>query len=588
MANMANMQTPLSMGGIAGSSMIVSHGIINNLLNNIKTGDYFIDTLIYVIISAFTYAIVQKLSESFGISWIFYYFKQFYSYVRIHYLSRLFGEKKSFTKTCKIKSVTEDKKNSNLYTAVDWFISSNDNINYETEPIIELSHEGDVNQIINELKKIEGNNDDQDKDKIEKLTNIRKRIPRNSYKKIKFNHEDKTYEIFYVYEKEMINIYGDQKREKEIHVITLSATITDESDKFVDPLQLFSDKCMKDWIESLKDSKWKQQFYTNNREGKWIAEDAHNKRKFDNIVLKEGQLEDIRDDIDDFISSEDWYNDCGHSYMRGYLLYGPPGTGKSSFIKGLANYLVRHVNILNLNNVSDDDKLNEVMNNIDYRKSIVVLEDVDRMVSIVIKKQRNNSNNYNSDNQDDDNQNENDAKIEQLQKKVSELTNQLKNNNMSSMNSHMNGMNMMGGMGMINNQINQTSKNQTVECKVTLSGLLNALDGIQNKDGRILIMTTNNPESLDDALIRSGRIDRKICFGYCDSYQFKKFYRLMYRLDDREFNENEINLFNTFDTFERKFSPANIVSLFVKYKRRKDDITSENLLELLSENDIKP
>ena len=32
---------------------------------------------------------------------------------------------------------------------------------------------------------------------------------------------------------------------------------------------------------------------------------------------------------------------------------------------------------------------------------------------------------------------------------------------------------------------------------VTLSGLLNALDGVSSRDGRVLFMTTNHPERLD-------------------------------------------------------------------------------------------
>jgi chaperone BCS1 len=45
--------------------------------------------------------------------------------------------------------------------------------------------------------------------------------------------------------------------------------------------------------------------------------------------------------------------------------------------------------------------------------------------------------------------------------------------------------------------------------KLTFSGFLNALDGIICSEGRLLIMTTNHPEKLDPAMIRSGRIDLK-------------------------------------------------------------------------------
>merc|ERR1711862_960630 len=50
--------------------------------------------------------------------------------------------------------------------------------------------------------------------------------------------------------------------------------------------------------------------------------------------------------------------------------------------------------------------------------------------------------------------------------------------------------------------------------KLNLSGLLNVLDGVVDTPDRILIMTTNHPEQLDPALIRPGRIDKKILLGY--------------------------------------------------------------------------
>lgn len=43
---------------------------------------------------------------------------------------------------------------------------------------------------------------------------------------------------------------------------------------------------------------------------------------------------------------------------------------------------------------------------------------------------------------------------------------------------------------------------------ITLSGLLNAIDGVGACEGRLLIMTANTPENLDRALVRPGRIDR--------------------------------------------------------------------------------
>lgn len=45
-------------------------------------------------------------------------------------------------------------------------------------------------------------------------------------------------------------------------------------------------------------------------------------------------------------------------------------------------------------------------------------------------------------------------------------------------------------------------------------GLLNVLDGVVDTPGRIVIMTTNLIEVLDPALIRPGRIDKRILLEY--------------------------------------------------------------------------
>lgn len=48
---------------------------------------------------------------------------------------------------------------------------------------------------------------------------------------------------------------------------------------------------------------------------------------------------------------------------------------------------------------------------------------------------------------------------------------------------------------------------------VSYSALLNVIDGVGAAEGRLLIITTNFPERLDEALIRKGRCDDKIEFG---------------------------------------------------------------------------
>ncbi|KAH7033387.1 uncharacterized protein B0I36DRAFT_321332 [Microdochium trichocladiopsis] len=48
----------------------------------------------------------------------------------------------------------------------------------------------------------------------------------------------------------------------------------------------------------------------------------------------------------------------------------------------------------------------------------------------------------------------------------------------------------------------------------TLSGLLNVLDGVASQEGRIVLMTSNDPDGLDEALLRPGRVDRRYYLGH--------------------------------------------------------------------------
>ncbi|MBO0825554.1 MAG: AAA family ATPase, partial [Actinobacteria bacterium] len=57
---------------------------------------------------------------------------------------------------------------------------------------------------------------------------------------------------------------------------------------------------------------------------------------------------------------------------------------------------------------------------------------------------------------------------------------------------------------------------------VTLSGLLNTLDGIATPHGLLTVMTTNTPDVLDEAVVRPGRVDLVEHFGPADEGQVRR------------------------------------------------------------------
>ena len=70
--------------------------------------------------------------------------------------------------------------------------------------------------------------------------------------------------------------------------------------------------------------------------------------------------------------------------------------------------------------------------------------------------------------------------------------------------------------------------------QVTLSGLLNMVDGLWSSSGheRILIFTTNHKDRLDPALLRPGRMDMHVHMGYCCFDAFRELAANYHGVDD--------------------------------------------------------
>lgn len=92
---------------------------------------------------------------------------------------------------------------------------------------------------------------------------------------------------------------------------------------------------------------------------------------------------------------------------------------------------------------------------------------------------------------------------------------------------------------------------------ITLSGLLNTLDGALSPEGQIIIMTTNYPEKLDDALIRPGRIDAKVHLGYPKKKQRQEMFR-------RFFPDSSADIEKQFVEASDGKSPAEIQEAFMR------------------------
>lgn len=98
---------------------------------------------------------------------------------------------------------------------------------------------------------------------------------------------------------------------------------------------------------------------------------------------------------------------------------------------------------------------------------------------------------------------------------------------------------------------------------ITLNGLLNCLDGFNNQEGVILVMTTNYPDKLDEALLRSGRIDLNIELTYLDKYQAKNIYL--------SFFDNEKQFEILWEMIKKyNIEPSTLIHLMFSKRKSKD------------------
>jgi hypothetical protein len=119
---------------------------------------------------------------------------------------------------------------------------------------------------------------------------------------------------------------------------------------------------------------------------------------------------------------------------------------------------------------------------------------------------------------------------------------------------------------------NGDNKQQSVNTeKITLSFLLNLLDGILETPGRILIITTNHPELLDPALIRPGRIDIKLKVGNCTQTMIIDMLRFFYG-DDVDITENDW-------TYNKEITPAYMNKLLLNNFDNYDNCKKDVILE---------
>ncbi|KAI9121605.1 hypothetical protein K1719_008638 [Acacia pycnantha] len=275
--------------------------------------------------------------------------------------------------------------------------------------------------------------------------------------------------------------------------------------------------------------------YTNNPSNNWYGWKGtkwshvvfEHPASFDTLALDPKMKEDILKDLVKFQKGKEYYAKVGKAWKRGYLLYGPPGTGKSTMIAAMANFLNYDIYDLELTAVKENAELRKLLIETSS-KSILVIEDIDCSLDLTGKRKK--------------------------KKKGKDE----------------------GSKDAVKKALDEE---EDTESKVTLSGLLNVIDGIWSACGgeRVIVFTTNHVDKLDPALIRRGRMDKHIELSYCCYEAFKVLARNYLDVESHRLYPRIEELFQ-----ETQMTPADVAeNLMPKSVEEEAETCLERLVEAL-------
>lgn len=223
------------------------------------------------------------------------------------------------------------------------------------------------------------------------------------------------------------------------------------------------------------------------RDSQWAMQTTVKRRKIDSVILKEEIKNKLLSNMEYFFEHPEWYEKRGLAHKQTYVLHGVPGTGKSSTIKALASHFGKNICNIDMDmmsNMSFESAMATIPAN-----SIVLIEDFDSCSS--------------------------------THSRTGENTE-------------------LAAKGDLSNPIVPKEKTEKVASgtsvsdflsespQLTLSKILNVLDGVVALDGTVVFLTTNHLEKIDSAVIRPGRVDHIIEIPYMEDVEIRKYIALMY------------------------------------------------------------
>jgi chaperone BCS1 len=274
------------------------------------------------------------------------------------------------------------------------------------------------------------------------------------------------------------------------------------------------------------------------------------------VVLDASEKHSVLVDLNEYLhpSTPRWYASRGIPLRRGYLFHGPPGTGKTSFSFALAGVFGLDIYVISLQDINVTEEDLAVLFTQLPRRCIVLLEDID---TAGLRRDAEEDESDDDEKESEENEGQDKSKkdkVEDSSKTNGDMVNgteKKKKKSKSKKEKHDDSdddaaylseeerrtkgrRGRAGGRSRAVWDSRRDPRNMGMTRalappeSISLSGLLNAIDGVASHEGRVLIMTTNKPESLDEALIRPGRVDMQVAFTKATGSQATELFHRMY------------------------------------------------------------
>lgn len=258
----------------------------------------------------------------------------------------------------------------------------------------------------------------------------------------------------------------------------------------------------------------------------FVKHSFHSNKAFDNLCGPEIAL--IKDRVEFFVNNRDWYDAKGIPYQLGILLSGECGTGKSSVIRAIANYTRRHIVNVNFANIHTATQLKRLFQSDELH--VFETDDLNDTVKLNIP-------------------------VAQRIYVLEEID--------------------AVGQEVLDRRIKHQPLGDAVPDELTLGEILQVLDGNMETPGRIVVITSNFPEKLDQALIRPGRIDIAVKFGLASRSTIDDLYL--------KFRDARIPPCLLNKVPDRELSPADASEVIFRTFNQDAEVTVQQLREMADE-----